>query len=523
MYFLILPFLALICLFVKPIIDYFRDPYDLRKFPSPSCAAFSSIWSAYHSRRLRRSRAIYRAHQRLGPIVRLQPKHVSFAHPQAIQDIYGHRSTIIKDTFYETISGGAHESIVSTRDREEHATKRRYVSNAFSQRNVVSMEPIVNAKVQKLVARLDAAADRGEVLDIREWLNFFTFDVISDMALSYDSNFLGSGQAEMAIQSQDKKQTYTLNPIKAFQDSTVHVASIGHWPKLLAITKPVTKLLNLPYSQSGDQFEDMCVHQLRHRLQQDRHLPPAHADFVENLLVDSHGKARNLPFREVVQEVAVMLSAGSDTSASAMTNALYLLMKHPDVMTQLRTELDAVLGPPRPNNTRPASEAVAAYAKVNNLKYLRACLDESLRILPPASIGLLRQTPPEGATVMGHRLKGGITVSVPTYTIHRDPTLFPDPATFKPERWLSGSTPAERENLKRCVIPFTLGRHACLGRNIAFLEQYVVLATLVQRYDFAFARGGADFELDVVERINANPGCMPVRVRRRGRASGGGS
>jgi cytochrome P450 len=374
------------------------------------------------------------------------------------------------------------------------------------------MEPSVRKKAQKLISRLDKAAETGEVIDIRQWLNFFTFDVISDMAFGNDTGFLDLAKAETVAQTLDGRKKYTVNPIKAFQDNTVHVASLGHWPAFLSITKLLTKWL--PNSKSGDWFNDMCIHQVRQRLSatalKEKSLE-GQKDFIHHLLVGSDGKERNLPFWEVVQEAAIMLSAGSDTTASAMTNTLYLLVKHPRVLEKLQEELAAVM-PGAHDGDDDLSEAVALYGTASSLKYLRACLDEGLRHLPPTSIGLLRMTPPEGAVIAGESIKGGVTVSVPTYTLHHEPTLFSDPWSFKPERWLEGSD-EERENLKRYVIPFTLGKHSCIGRNIAFLEQFVVLSSLLHRYHFSFAQDG--FELAVLERINANPGPMPVRVSRR--------
>ncbi|RFU27151.1 hypothetical protein B7463_g9175, partial [Scytalidium lignicola] len=489
------------------VVSYLRDPFDLRKFPSPSLAAFTNLWSAYQARRLRRSRAVLEAHQQLGPIVRIQPRHVSFADPRAVQEIYGHNSPMIKDDWYLALSGGEYNNIVSTRDRQEHTRKRRYVANGFSQRNIVNMEPMVAGKVDLLLKRLDGAAEGREAIDLRQWLNFFTFDVISSMAFSNDTGFLRTGTAETHAESTDAKRSYTINPIKAFQDNTIHQMSLGHWPSLLSLTKPLTSLS--PYSRRGDEFTDMCIHQVRQRMQRsdlDEESGSTYGDFFQHLTIDSKGNDRKLPFGELVQEAAVFLSAGSDTTASAMTNTLYLLLKHPRVLERLRNELHGAS-----SEAAEAKKGIFSYATVSPLKYLRACIDEGLRHLPPTSNGLPRQTPPEGAQIAGHWIKGGVTVSVPTYTIHHNASLFTDPWEFRPERWVEGSE-QERENLKKYVIPFTLGRHGCIGRNIAFLEQYIVLSTLVNRYDFEFVEDG--FELGVVERINANPGPMPFRACR---------
>lgn len=442
--------------------------------------------------------------------MRIQPSHVSFADPAAIPDIYGQKTKFEKDIFYSTLSTDEHDSIVSTRNRDEHSRKRRYISNVFSQRNVVSMEPLVADKVRKLVTRLDEACKSGEVIDIRQWLNFFTFDVISEMTFGSSSDFLVTGREEIMAESLDGK-LYEVKPIQAFQDNTVHVASLGHFVALLPLTRFLTRWCQ--GSAKGQHFTDMCIRKIRQRLK----LPNVvsrpglpFGDFFQHLLANSKGEPRKLPFPELVHEAGVFLSAGSDTTASSMTNALYLLMKNPRVIKKLRNEINEALG--GIDNAYADDISIFTSEKMSQVRYLRACLDEALRDLPPTSIGLLRMTPPEGATVAGHYLKGGITASVPTYTIHHDANLFPDPFAYKPERWLESSE-EERRNLKTCVIPFTLGRHACIGRNIAFLEQYLVIATLVHRYEFEFAEEG--FELAVLERINANPGPLPVKLRRR--------
>ncbi|KIX97305.1 uncharacterized protein Z520_06757 [Fonsecaea multimorphosa CBS 102226] len=81
-------------------------------------------------------------------------------------------------------------------------------------------------------------------------------------------------------------------------------------------------------------------------------------------------------------------------------------------------------------------EEIAAYDKIKHLPYLRACLDESLRLLPPSTFGLSRRTPPEGAPVAGDFFAGNTSVSMSSYVAHRVKTIFPDPEQYKPERWL---------------------------------------------------------------------------------------
>lgn len=196
------------------------------------------------------------------------------------------------------------------------------------------------------------------------------------------------------------------------------------------------------------------------------------------------------------------MDAGSETTGVALTHVVYFLLKTPRALSRLRQELE--------ENVAFGNDGIATYASVKNLPYLRACLDESLRLLPPVSTGLHRLTPPEGYTIDGHWIEGGTIVVVPIYTAHRNPTFFPNPEEYQPERWLKDGI----KDAQASFIPFSAGARGCIGRNITYIEQMILISTLVHRYDLRFA----DFlwELSHEEAFNLWPGPMPLKVRRRG-------
>lgn len=199
----------------------------------------------------------------------------------------------------------------------------------------------------------------------------------------------------------------------------------------------------------------------------------------------------------------ITVDAGSDTTAIALTNVLYYLIKHPNTLNKLREEVAGALD---------EGEEIAPYAKVKSLPYLKACLDESLRLSPPLPRGLERKTPPQGMEILGEHIAGGVTVSVSSYVAHRDPVLFPEPDSFKPERWLNESEATK--DMRAAWIPFTTGARACIGRNITMMEQQILIATLVHRYDFALPSRG--WKLTWEEAFNLWPSQMPLKLWRRG-------
>jgi cytochrome P450 len=178
---------------------------------------------------------------------------------------------------------------------------------------------------------------------------------------------------------------------------------------------------------------------------------------------------------------------------------IYLLYKHPEVLFKLRQELDAATGP----------SDVPSYDSLSSLPFLRACIEESLRIRPASSFGLPRVVPKGGRNIAGQFVAEDVTVSVPTYTLLRDPVAFDKPEEFIPQRWIDG----DKERMSKAHFPFSTGPRACIGRNIAYFEQLIVIGTLVRAFDFEFLSD--NFELETIERFNSNPGELPLKVRRR--------
>jgi cytochrome P450 len=449
---------------------------------------------------------------RLGRIIRIQPTHVSFNCKEALQTIYGHQSAILKADFYETFSAidDPSRSIVTAIDRDEHARKRRYFAAAFAHKGVVEMEPIVRAKLAVLARQLNSFSAGGATLgsskqgyvNLYRWINLFTFDVIGTMAFDTEMGLLEAGDDLAYAETEDGKKKYETHPISAFHTVSGYDVFWGHFPQALRWGKGFANRWATG-SKKGTEFNEMVIYYMRCRMEKGR--PASHRDFFDHVLVDRKGSPVSLGFEEMLKEANVLFAAGSDTSATAMTNAIYLLIKNPRVMAKLREELDPVLD-------RNADQ-VPTFAQVQSLKYLRACLDEAMRDRPPVGLGLPRQVMrPEGATIAGQHIKAGVTISVPTWTIHHDPELFPEPFAYRPERWLGEDLRQDKENLKYAV-PFSMGSRACIGRNLAYFEQYLLVAMLVHRYDFEMET--PDFELGVVERLNANPGDFFVKVKQR--------
>ena len=502
---------TLLLFMVWPVINYFRDPKGLRRYPNHS--VFSGIFDLPYcqlSARGFRSRDLTEAHKH-APVLRIGPNNLSFGHRDAIKAIYGHSTTCIKDLKY-AITSGEHPNLFDVIDKSSHAEKRKRLSAAFATKN---LERWV-FKVARTTERLLAAFDERCVLppkndafftlsdttvDFNHWINLFTIEAINYIALSSDMGLLQQGHDLVTAQRRDGT-TYPAHYRKA-QNTSAYATSHFVWDyanfrSLVWLSKLIPswrRTWNI-----ARPWQDVIYHQAVLRRDRDDKAEDLD-DFYSVLMQDKTGKPYNLAWDEIVNEIGAIIDAGADTTSIALTQVLELLIKHPQHLQTLREEVDSVVSP---------HDHVAPYEAIKNLPFLRACLDEAMRFIPPTSAGLPRRTPPEGAEILGQWIPGNLSVSMPIYTAHHDATIFPNPGEFQPHRWMD---PEERKRMSPYFIPFSTGGRGCLGRNISYLEQTVVLASMVHRYEFSFAKPG--FELGRFEAFNLLVGEMPIRMWRR--------
>ena len=158
----------------------------------------------YHNYFGKRYIAVDKAHRMLGPILRIAPNHISFADPAAYKEIYGQSTPAIKDQWYDNLAAG-NPSMATATDKTVHSQKRRNLSNVFSPREVVVMEPRIALLTRKLLHALRIKS-QGEMLssvdqhaivngafDLRPWFNMFSFDIMGSMCWSSDFGFLDKG------------------------------------------------------------------------------------------------------------------------------------------------------------------------------------------------------------------------------------------------------------------------------------------------------------------------------------------
>ncbi|KAJ4289927.1 hypothetical protein N0V88_006724 [Collariella sp. IMI 366227] len=195
---------------------------------------------------------------------------------------------------------------------------------------------------------------------------------------------------------------------------------------------------------------------------------------------------------ELWAESNLLIIAGSDTTSTAMAATLFYLVRHPAALAKATAEIRSKFA---------SLEDIHQGPILNTCTYLRACIDEAMRLSPSVGGLLPREVLPGGMTVDGERVPEGTVIGTPHYTIHHNPDYYPDPFAYKPERWVvadmeknGGEGVGERDVqvAQSAFCPFSIGPRGCIGKGLAYVEMSITIARVLFMYDVRRAAGVVD-------------------------------
>ncbi|XP_074644453.1 1,25-dihydroxyvitamin D(3) 24-hydroxylase, mitochondrial-like [Tubulanus polymorphus] len=173
-----------------------------------------------------------------------------------------------------------------------------------------------------------------------------------------------------------------------------------------------------------------------------------------------------------------------DTSPNTMQFALLLLAKNRDKQEKLRREINNIVKP----------GSIVKAKDLQSLPFLKAIFKEALRMYP--IVPTFGKIYTQEMTIRDYKIPADTMVNVVCCAMGRDPKLFKDPEIFRPERWLKDGE--EKEDIHPfSSIPFGYGKRSCIGRRIAELQMYLLLARLTQSFDIHPTDGDKPIEAKV--------------------------
>ncbi|SLM34900.1 benzoate 4-monooxygenase cytochrome p450 [Lasallia pustulata] len=168
------------------------------------------------------------------------------------------------------------------------------------------------------------------------------------------------------------------------------------------------------------------------------------------------------------------IGAGADTTSAALQAFFYHLLRSPEHLDRLRQEIDTA-------QSQGKLSKIVSYEDVQELPFLRACVQETYRMHPSVSFPLPRVVQKGGLTVDGRHFAEGTSLCIHPWVIHRSEKAFDsDAKKFNPTRWLGPKAKA----LQRYMVHWGKGYNMCPGQHLADIEITKITATLIRDYDF---------------------------------------
>ena len=201
---------------------------------------------------------------------------------------------------------------------------------------------------------------------------------------------------------------------------------------------------------------------------------------------------------QVRDECVTTLLAGNETTANALSFALWLLATHPEVQQLLHDEASTVLG-----------DGVATAEHYARLRFAWMCFAEAMRLYPP--VWVTARTAAESYVFRGFTLPVGSILLAPQIVAHRDARFWEEPEVFRPNRFREeerGGRP------KMSYFPFAAGSRQCIGEGLAWMEGVLSLATVARDWRLRL-HAGASARLEVQARVSLRPkGAVPLLLER---------
>ncbi|KAI9445851.1 high nitrogen upregulated cytochrome P450 monooxygenase 2 [Lactarius psammicola] len=416
--------------------------HPLAKYPGPAIAKTSKLWAAYLSATGDMHRRYKNLHDLYGDVVRVGPNELSIRDSSLIHQILG-QGGLPKGPRWEGREGPP--MLIAQRDPILHMHQRKSWNRAFSSAAIKEYEIIVAKRVRQLVGCLDDMIQRSDqkanaVVDINQWLKYFTTDFMGDMAFG--------GGFEMMKAGRDVDGLWTL--LESGVRISGAVSNVPYiFPLFTAITGEKSPLARL---------RAFCKERALERLR----MGANRKDLFYYLSGEELPESERPSPADVAKDGLLAIIAGSDT---------------------ISIEVDGAFS---------GGEEPLDATKLSQMEWLNGCINEALRLQPPVPSGSQRFVGKGKGTrnarkiylCTGRTIPEETQLSLHTYSIHRDPRNFYTPEAFLPERWFSTGAPAGEHNTA-AFFPFSYGPTICAGKNLAMMEMRMVLCWVLRRFRFS--------------------------------------
>ncbi|GKT40464.1 trichothecene C-15 hydroxylase [Colletotrichum spaethianum] len=352
--------------------------HSLRRYPGPKLWAATRIPYTRSSLSGQVHRRILELHQEYGPIVRIAPNELAYNHPDAWKDVHGHLKNGTGDHGRDPVfTTDTRHSIIGA-NRENHSRFRRALSHGFSAQSMFDQESIIEGYVDLLIRRLhEQCAGEPKALNMVSWYNWTTFDIIGDLAF---------GEPFHCLDESDYHPW-----VKMIFDGVKAGAFNMNARRYPLIERLLMNFVPADLQNQRAQHMALTHEKVQKRLSANFERP----DFIGSML-RKKGPGE-LTFEELKFNSSTLITAGSETTATALSAITYYILSNTDSLKKLNAEVRNAF----------ASEDDIGMVSVQKLVYMQAVINEGLRMYPPVPSGIVRRVTDDGGVFLGQYVPSG--------------------------------------------------------------------------------------------------------------------
>ncbi|CAI7595867.1 unnamed protein product [Penicillium manginii] len=440
---------ALLLIVATRVVVHRLYTHPLAAFPGPKLAAGTFLYEFYYDV-IKNGVYIWEIER---PIVRISPRELHIKDPYFYEEIHaGPSKKRARDLKY-AVAFAAPYSLVGTIGHEHHRLRRSFVNNFFSKRSVTNLTPVIHEKVDKLIHRFETAFANSTVLTLQLDFAALTADVITHYCYGWARGYLDNADSSKSNDLVDAVNgLMTMFHINRF---------FPFLSKIMLAAPPALVRWLQPCMADLFDMKARLRDQARYTLEKRENLHDVKVkeeNYIFDALTGPEVPDAEKTLDRLEDEGALLLGAGTETTARAIAVSMFHVMSNAEVGRKLLCELKTILETPT---------SQASWLELEQLPYLTGVVNEGLRLSHGMTSRLGRISTKAHIPYKGWIIPAGTPISQSNYFVHMDETLFPDPHRFDPERWARAAK--NGDYLGRFIVSFTKGSRQCLGMKWVFI------------------------------------------------------
>ncbi|KAH8705075.1 putative benzoate 4-monooxygenase cytochrome P450 [Talaromyces proteolyticus] len=456
--------------------------HPFAKIPGPFLAKLTDAYALYHAWIKDTHLTIYSLHNQYGTIIRYGPDKILVNDVDGMKEIYGFNANFRKGREYEAMRFNPVHSIFNATDKKMHRRKRRLVGQGFSDSALRASESSILEHIDRFVNAVLDEDGRDEkrggwvaAKDVSVFASYLSLDLITDLVFGKSTDTLikpDNRQFRPLLVMTGTRMTMAFQMPSAFR-----TGKSGQWLDL-----GTWMLHNVDILRA--QWAGMLRGWAMDRIQAEKTCTtePSRRDMMSTIInATDPDTGETLDPQEIGAEAFTLITAGGDTTSVGISATFFYLSRNPiayeRLVREIRSRFESV-------------DAIRIGSTLSSCHYLRGCIDEAMRISPPIAVPLYREAGQGGATICGVFVPEGYVAASHVYAMHHNEKYYPDPYSYRPERWLPPTPAYENESIsvtqeaKSAFLAFSHGPRNCIAVNLAYLNLSLSVARLVWMADF---------------------------------------